>query len=111
MSETTTEKDPIPVTGNDDHGEPPLKRRRFETFYADDAELELPNDMAEYFLKQTKNLVKPAELEEHITSSYPTPKNLGKVKMLDELKELLAEQGKKAIVDRTSCFRGAHTSP
>lgn len=107
MSVTTPER--VPVEEQESEPElatevspdpPPRKKQRFEATYAEEAEWELPTDMAEYFVKQMKNFIKPAEIEEHIINNCPTPKNLGKVKLLDEsFKELLVESGKKAVVD------------
>lgn len=79
----------------------PEKKRRFETSYAEEAEWSLPQDMVEYFHKQMNNFIKPSDLEESITSDCPPPKNLEKVKVLDEsFKELLNETGKKVVVEQ-----------
>jgi len=102
MSETpensTEPKDATEET--QDNGQPPAKKRRFEPSYVEDSEWNLPNDMAEYFVKQCSEFIKPSEIEEHITSYCPPPKNIGKVKLLDNaFKEILTESGKKAIVE------------
>eukprot|EP00111_Clytia_hemisphaerica_P014966 TCONS_00044058-protein len=81
--------------------QPPTKKQRFEPSYVDDTEWSLPADMADYFVKQCSNFIKPTEIEEHITSFCPPPKNIGKVKLLDSaFKEILYETGKKAIIDQ-----------
>lgn len=46
------------------------------------------------------NFIKPSDIAESITSECPPPKNLDKVRILDEsFKELLTEAGKKVVVE------------
>ena len=54
----------------DQEGQPPAKKRRFEPSYVEDSEWSLPTDMADYFVKQCLNFVKPSEIEEHIVDIF-----------------------------------------
>ena len=79
----------------------PNKKKRFETSYAEEAEWDLPEDMAEYFKKQMNNFIKPSDIADRITTNCPPPRNLDKVPILDEsFKELLFEAGKKAVIEQ-----------
>ena len=71
MSVAAPTAEDTPVVPNNDNieppeGEPPSKKRRFETSYAADSEWEIPQDMADYFSKQFNNFIKPSELQDFI---------------------------------------------